>query len=45
MNLNSKEVASILGISDGGIRKARYRLRKKMQLEESELQRFLLGFS
>jgi DNA-binding NarL/FixJ family response regulator len=45
MNLNSKEVASILGISDDGIRKARYRLRKKMHLEETELQSFLLGFS
>ena len=45
MNMNSKEITSILGISDDGIRKARYRLRKKMHLEESELQRFLLGFS
>ena len=45
MNLNSKEVASILGISDDGIRKARYRLRKKMHLEETELQSFLLSFS
>ncbi|WP_162628198.1 tetratricopeptide repeat protein [Arcticibacterium luteifluviistationis] len=45
MNMNSKEITSILGISDDGIRKARYRLRKKMNLEESELQSFLLGFS
>ena len=45
MNMNAKEITSILGISDDGIRKARYRLRKKMHLEESELQRFLLGFS
>jgi hypothetical protein len=29
MNINSKEITSILGISDDGIRKARYRLRKK----------------
>ena len=43
--MNSKEITGILGISDDGIRKARYRLRKKMHLEESELQSFLLGFS
>jgi DNA-binding CsgD family transcriptional regulator len=45
MNMNSKEITGILGISDDGIRKARYRLRKKMHLEENELQSFLLGFS
>jgi hypothetical protein len=45
MNMNAKEITGILGISDDGIRKSRYRLRKKMHLEESELQRFLMGFS
>ena len=45
MNLSSKETAEILGISAEGIKKARYRLRKKMNLEDSELQSFLLTFS
>lgn len=45
MNMNSKEVADILGISDEGIKKARYRLRQKMNLEDTDLQSFLLGFS
>ncbi|MCP9767166.1 hypothetical protein EGI22_04540 [Lacihabitans sp. LS3-19] len=45
MNMNSKEIADILGISDEGIKKARYRLRQKMNLEDSDLQSFLLGFS
>ncbi len=33
MNLNSQEVASVLNISQEGIKKARYRLRKKLGLE------------
>jgi tetratricopeptide (TPR) repeat protein len=45
MNLSSKEIADILSISDEGIKKARYRLRKKINLEDSELQGFLLNFS
>ncbi|MCP9767164.1 hypothetical protein EGI22_04530 [Lacihabitans sp. LS3-19] len=44
MNMNSKEIADILGISDEGIKKARYRLRQKMNLEDAELQSFLLSF-
>ena len=36
MNLSSKEIANILRISDEGIKKARYRLRKKMNLESGE---------
>ncbi|MFW5708232.1 MAG: tetratricopeptide repeat protein [Bacteroidota bacterium] len=36
MNLNSHEVASVLNISQEGIKKARYRLRKKLGLESSE---------
>lgn len=45
MNMNSKEIADIMGISDDGVKKARYRLRKKMGLEDAELQGFLLSFS
>lgn len=33
MNLNSQEVASVLNISQEGIKKARYRLRKKMKIK------------
>lgn len=36
MNLGSKEIAHILNISDEGVKKARYRLRKKLELESSE---------
>lgn len=36
MNLSSKEIANILNISSEGIKKARYRLRKKMALETAE---------
>ena len=44
MNMTSKEIANILHISSEGIRKARYRLRKKMDLDPSEdLQGLILG--
>ncbi len=33
MNLSSKEIAHILNISNEGVKKARYRLRKKLNLE------------
>jgi len=36
MELNSKEIANLLNISPDGIKKARYRLRKKMNLESAE---------
>ncbi len=36
MNLTSKEIANILRISDEGIKKARYRLRKKMGLTSGQ---------
>ncbi len=36
MNLSSKEIASILNISHEGIKKARYRLRKKLDLTTEE---------
>ncbi len=42
MNLNSQEIASVLNISGEGIKKARYRLRKKLSLEgENSLEDFL----
>lgn len=45
MNLSSKDIANILRISDDGIKKARYRLRKKLQLDsKTDLQGFLIGF-
>ena len=36
MNLSSKDIASILNISEDGIKKARYRLRKKLGLETGD---------
>ena len=36
MNLTSKEIANILNISNDGIKKARYRLRKKLNLSTEE---------
>lgn len=43
MNLNSKEIASTLGISPESLRISRYRLRKKLNLDKGEsLQQFLL---
>ncbi|MBN3584213.1 tetratricopeptide repeat protein [Algoriphagus aestuarii] len=43
MNLSSKEIASTLGISPESLRIARYRLRKKLNLEKGEnLQQYLL---
>ena len=44
MNLSSKEIASILNISSEGIKKARYRLRKKLDLTtEDSLQDLVLA--
>ncbi|MDX1769454.1 MAG: LuxR C-terminal-related transcriptional regulator, partial [Arenibacter troitsensis] len=44
MNLSSKEIASILNISAEGIKKARYRLRKKLNLTtEDSLQDLILS--
>jgi DNA-binding CsgD family transcriptional regulator len=45
MNLTSKEIADIIGISADGIKKARYRLRKKINSEDTQLQSYLLNFS
>ena len=36
MNLSNKEISNILNLSPDGIKKARYRLRKKLELESSE---------
>ncbi|MFD2585787.1 tetratricopeptide repeat protein [Croceitalea marina] len=44
MNLSSKEIASILNISGEGIKKARYRLRKKLDITtEDSLQDLVLS--
>lgn len=44
MNLSSKEIANILNISAEGIKKARYRLRKKLDLTtEESLQELVLN--
>jgi DNA-binding CsgD family transcriptional regulator len=44
MNLGSKDIASILGISPESLRISRYRLSKKMNLEKGEsLQQFILS--
>ncbi len=44
MNLSSKEIANILNISPEGIKKARYRLRKKLDLStEDSLQDLVLS--
>jgi tetratricopeptide (TPR) repeat protein/DNA-binding CsgD family transcriptional regulator len=44
MNLSSKEIANILNISAEGIKKARYRLRKKLDLStEESLQELVLS--
>ena len=45
MNLSSKEIANTLRISDDGVKKARYRLRKKMDLaSDIDIQDFILNY-
>ncbi|KEO75562.1 regulator [Anditalea andensis] len=45
MNLSSKEIAYLMNISTRGIEIARYRLRKKLQLDRTDnLQEFILKF-
>ena len=45
LNLSTKEIATLLNITADGIKKARYRLRKKMALEsEVNIQEFLLRY-
>ena len=36
MNLGTKDIANILGISNDGVKKSRYRLRKKLSLDSNE---------
>ena len=45
LNLNTKEIANILGVAVDSVKKARYRLRKKLSLQEAEnLQDFVSSF-
>ncbi len=45
LHLSSKEIAEILGISIGGVKKTRYRLRKRLEIsEEISLQDYILSF-
>jgi len=45
MNLSSKEIANILNISNEGIKKARYRLRKKLNIgSEESLSDLIISF-
>ncbi|WNB17070.1 triple tyrosine motif-containing protein [Marivirga arenosa] len=45
MNLSTKEIANLLNISIRGVEIARYRLRKKLELERSDnLQEFILKY-
>ena len=46
MNLSSKDIADTLNVTDAGIKKARYRLRKKIKLEsEEDMQAYLISFT
>lgn len=45
LNLNTKEIANLLSISTRGVEVARYRLRKKLQLETGQnLSKFILEY-
>ena len=45
MSLSSKDIANILRISPDGVKKARYRLRKKMELaSEVDIQDYLISY-
>lgn len=45
MNLSSKEIAALMNISTRGVEIARYRLRKKLEMERSDnLQEYILKF-
>lgn len=46
MNLGSREILNLLNISQDGLKKARYRLRKKLGLEsDANIQDYILGLS
>ena len=42
LNMSTKEIAEIMNISTGGVELARYRLRKKLELNKENLVGFLL---
>lgn len=45
LNLNTKEIANLLSISQRGVEVARYRLRKKLELEKGQnLSKFILEY-
>ena len=45
MNLSSKEISSMLNVSNEGVKKARYRLRKKLNLATGQnLSKFILEY-
>jgi len=45
LNLNTKEIANLMGISQRGVEVARYRLRKKLGLEKGQnLSKFILEY-
>ncbi len=45
LNMSTKEIASILNISLRGVEKAKYRLKKRLELEqEQSLDTFIIGF-
>jgi len=46
LNMNSKEMASVLNISPNSIKSARYRLKKKLELSpEADLEGFIRNIS
>jgi DNA-binding CsgD family transcriptional regulator len=45
LNLNTKDIANIMGISLRGVEVARYRLRKKLGLQRGQnLSKFILAY-
>ncbi len=44
MQLGTKEIARLMGISAESVRKARYRLKKKLNLEQEDLKGFVLAY-
>ena len=45
LNLNTKDIANLMGISQRGVEVARYRLRKKLQLDKGQnLSKFILAY-
>ncbi len=45
LNLNTKDIANLMGISHRGVEVARYRLRKKLQLDKGQnLSKFILAY-